>query len=980
MSIRIGGTTLSAAYLGGIPVSKIYLGSNLLYSYGASYKDTDTVLEFTIPKDNYNLTLYTSDNGRPFGNGSINWGDGSIDTSNNTTRTHTYTKAGTYTVAGEFSILKTVGQTAAFEHHNTFKESLVKVVNIRCNNDTLEEAFKSCANLKEVDLSKYDATNVTSMKEMFSGCSKLTKVNMSGINTKNVIDMSGMYENCSSISSNADFGVSHLNTSGVYNMARMFNGCTSLTTLNLTNFNTKNVVSMFGMFWNCYNLSSLNLESFVTANVVDFTGMFAECRSIVELDLSSFEATKAQSVTNLFYGCSKLEYLYLDRFRFTKSLIEVNGANATFNMFAGCKNLYVVELLCMDEYSATRVVEQLPIDGNNTVEALAPTPVAMKMKEKFASLELGGKVIFIPLSGLNVYEIEIESPNTAITLYSNMRGGNKNTFLLSEVFKTTNWGMGAQIYSSDTNFTYPYARKYTILTSCCTNNGRDAHSSVVNRIKGIYGINNTMTDLSYFANGLTALETVCIGEDYCTSIITGESLVDTAATTTLDMFANCTSLKNVNIDLAFKYVFDATGMFYNCRKMETIENMNSWTMDSIEWSQGTFRECASLKEVDLSNWKTSKLQGIADMFNGASVIRTANLSNWDLSSLYLAGNFSWASPWLDVIMDNVPYSTIEKFVDVVGAISPCEGGAIYYNYTKNTYNETTEHNLYAKARAKGWATTDPNYNCFAIWVNAGTTISVSDNKGDTSSSTHVDWGDGTIDKSTKHTYANAGHYLVKSKRFGQSGSSNDSKKYTFTIHMLNKNMTSHSTLTENSSVTNIRFDRIDFSKSTNVQYMLSGYKGEHIDLSGLSNSVLPTLRGMFWGNKIVKSVKLHNLNCSKLTNMSVMFSDCSNLQTVDIKNWSNMRNGLGINMSNMFQGCSSIQILDLSALDVASVSNFTNLFGSTKSLTLLNLSGWSINSTATMGSNPFAGSSIRRSGIITTNTDLIERLIGQVPA
>ena len=56
--------------------------------------------------------------------------------------------------------------------------------------DTLENVFESIENIIEVDLSKFDSSEITNMSGMFNGCINLQYINFNNINTSSVIDMS----------------------------------------------------------------------------------------------------------------------------------------------------------------------------------------------------------------------------------------------------------------------------------------------------------------------------------------------------------------------------------------------------------------------------------------------------------------------------------------------------------------------------------------------------------------------------------------------------------------------------------------------------------------------------------------------------------------------------------------------------------------------------------------------------------------------
>ena len=116
--------------------------------------------------------------------------------------------------------------------------------------------FSYCKNLKNIDLSSFDTTNITNMAHMFSGCSSITNINLPSINTKKVT-----------------------------NMNYMFSGCRILTKLDLTSFNTENVINMNNMFGNCKNLTDLDLSSFDIRKVIDLDNILLGCFNLKKMKI-----------------------------------------------------------------------------------------------------------------------------------------------------------------------------------------------------------------------------------------------------------------------------------------------------------------------------------------------------------------------------------------------------------------------------------------------------------------------------------------------------------------------------------------------------------------------------------------------------------------------------------------------------------------------------------------------------------------------
>ena len=119
--------------------------------------------------------------------------------------------------------------------------------------------------LKSIDLSGFDTSKVTNMSSMFRGCKKLESLDLSNFDTSNVTNMSGMFSGCENLE---NLNINSFNTSKVTNMGGMFNGLKKIETLDLSHFDTSNVTSMYGIFSDAYGLKNLNLSSFDISNLV----------------------------------------------------------------------------------------------------------------------------------------------------------------------------------------------------------------------------------------------------------------------------------------------------------------------------------------------------------------------------------------------------------------------------------------------------------------------------------------------------------------------------------------------------------------------------------------------------------------------------------------------------------------------------------------------------------------------------------------
>ena len=191
--------------------------------------------------------------------------------------------------------------------------------------------FYNCNNITSLDVSGFDTSSMTNMEGMFANCYNLKGLDLSNFDTSNVTTMAAMFQNNNELET---LNISSFDTSKVTNMRNMFLSCKKLRKLDLSNFNTSKVTNMRGMFYSCTRLEELNITSFDTSNVTDMYTMFGYCSELTTLDLSNFNTSKVNTMYGMFYSCGKLKTIYASD-RFVKS-----GLTSTANyMFTSCYNL-----------------------------------------------------------------------------------------------------------------------------------------------------------------------------------------------------------------------------------------------------------------------------------------------------------------------------------------------------------------------------------------------------------------------------------------------------------------------------------------------------------------------------------------------------------------------------------------------------------------------------------------------------------------
>ena len=129
-----------------------------------------------------------------------------------------------YDLIGTF----TVDETEKLELH--FTHAIGSLENFFSNDlDT------TSSNIKSVDFSNFDSSEVMSLSNLFKGCSSLEKINFTNFKTSKVANMVNMFEGCEKIQI---LNISGFNMESVTNLENMFQGLTKLGYIILKDFTT----------------------------------------------------------------------------------------------------------------------------------------------------------------------------------------------------------------------------------------------------------------------------------------------------------------------------------------------------------------------------------------------------------------------------------------------------------------------------------------------------------------------------------------------------------------------------------------------------------------------------------------------------------------------------------------------------------------------------------------------------------------------
>ena len=156
-------------------------------------------------------------------------------------------------------------------------------------------------------------------------------------------------------------------------------------------------------------------------------------------------------------------------------------------------------------------------------------------------------------------------------------------------------------------------------------------------------------------------------EWYLQEIVGLENLYTANVTDMSEMFANCSSLKTIDLShfntskvtnmkeifflcseltsldvshLNTSNVTNMGSMFYGCKKLTSID-VSHFNTDKVTRMACMFNKCESLVSLDVSNFNTANVTDMNGMFSGCKKLKTLNLSNFNTSKVTsLDGMFS----------------------------------------------------------------------------------------------------------------------------------------------------------------------------------------------------------------------------------------------------------------------------------------------------------------------------------------------------
>ena len=167
-----------------------------------------------------------------------------------------------------------------------------------------------------------------------------------------------------------------------------------------------------------------------------------------------------------------------------------------------------------------------------------------------------------------------------------------------------------------------------------------------------------------------------------------------------------------------------------------------------------------------------------------------------------------------------------------------------------------------------------------------------------------------------------------------------------TVAAINKNL-------ENGTIKHIVFDKSFRTYTPTSLYCFFDDLKKLETITGLeylNTEKVTDMYGMFSGCSSLTSLDVRNFNTTKVTSMSYMFSGCSSLTSLDVRNFNTTK---VTDMDNMFSNCVALTSLNLTNFNTEKVTYMRGMFFSCSSLTTIYASSKFVTTQVSMSSGMF---------------------------
>ena len=436
---------------------------------------------------------------------------------------------------------------------------------------------------------------------------------------------------------------------------------------------------------------------------------------------------------------------------------------------------------------------------------------------------------------------------------------------------------------------------------------------------------------------------------YCLTKIEGIENLNTESVTNMRMmFKNCYSLRSLDLsNFNTANVEDMSYMFYNCQSLSSL-NLSKFNTTKVENMTSMFAGCSNLSSLDLSNFNTTNVKNMNGMFSDCQKLTSLDLSKFNTTNVKnMGGMFAGCEKLTSLDLSKFNTTNVE---DMSYMFYNCNK---LYSLNVTNFNTANVENMnYMFSYCQKLTSLDiTNFNtanveymsCMFSNCSALTTIYVSDKfvtgQVTDGSDMFLDCSNlkGYSDSKIDHTYADCDPDGYFTPGCAYAEYDNATETLTFKCG-LSKPAGAYD-LNEGNNTPEWRKEKEP--EHNDDEFYVPGRK---IDISkvvfdaSFANARPTSCYKWFDGCYNLTEIEgIENLNTEEVTNMGSMFSGCYDLTPLDVSNF-NTQNVE--DMSDMFVSCMYLKSLNVSNFDTQKVKDMSNMFYNCYRLTSLDVSNF----------------------------------------
>ena len=155
-------------------------------------------------------------------------------------------------------------------------------------------------------------------------------------------------------------------------------------------------------------------------------------------------------------------------------------------------------------------------------------------------------------------------------------------------------------------------------------------------------------------------------------------------------------------------------------------------------------------------------------------------------------------------------------------------------------------------------------------------------------------------------------------------------------------------------------------------YLMNGFTiATHININNLNTDFTENMTYMFGNCEQVETLNVANFNTFNVTNMDHLFGRCSKLKSLNLSNWDTRNVN---NMFSLFALCRKLENPNVYNWDTSNVENMSSLFYCCESITSLDLSRWDTAKTKSLDMMFFCCEKLLNLNVANWNTSNVRRI------